>query len=131
MSLDVDMERFIRKYRDRALTIKRKIAIDAFTSVVKMSPVDTGRFRGNWNPSFGSVDDSIDWQARDKSGSATIDAIVRQVQSAPLGPDLILANNLPYARPLEYGHSKQAPGGMVRVTVGKFQQYVNEAANEQ
>jgi hypothetical protein len=36
-------------------------------------------------------------------------------------------NNLPYAVPLEYGHSKQAPGGMVRITLARFQQIVDEA----
>ena len=36
-------------------------------------------------------------------------------------------NNLPYAAALENGHSGQAPGGMVRVTVARFQQIVLEA----
>ncbi len=36
-------------------------------------------------------------------------------------------NNLPYAIALEYGHSDQAPGGMVRITQARFQQIVEEA----
>ncbi|WP_256203847.1 MULTISPECIES: hypothetical protein [unclassified Pseudomonas] len=36
-------------------------------------------------------------------------------------------NNLPYAIPLEYGHSTQAPAGMVRVTLANFQHIVDEA----
>ena len=38
-----------------------------------------------------------------------------------------IINNLPYAIPLEFGHSTQAPGGMVRVTVARFQRIVLEA----
>ena len=37
-------------------------------------------------------------------------------------------NSLPYIRPLEYeGHSKQAPAGMVRVSVTEFQTFVDNA----
>jgi hypothetical protein len=34
---------------------------------------------------------------------------------------------MPYALRLEYGWSKQAPAGMVRVTVAEFQAVVNAA----
>ena len=30
---------------------------------------------------------------------------------------IYISNALPYALPLEYGHSQQAPNGMIRVTV--------------
>lgn len=36
------------------------------------------------------------------------------VQPLKLGDTAYLVNNLPYAVPLEYGHSSQAPAGMVR-----------------
>jgi nitroimidazol reductase NimA-like FMN-containing flavoprotein (pyridoxamine 5'-phosphate oxidase superfamily) len=49
------------------------------------------------------------------------------VQSLTIGQTAYLVNNLPYAVPLEYGHSKQAPGGMVRITLARFQQVVDEA----
>ena len=44
-----------------------------------------------------------------------------------VGAFAYIINNLPYAIPLEFGHSTQAPGGMVRVTVARFQQIVQEA----
>jgi hypothetical protein len=43
------------------------------------------------------------------------------------GPPIYIVNNLPYAIPLEYGHSSQAPQGMVRLAAIEFQQLVDEA----
>jgi len=39
-----------------------------------------------------------------------------------LGDIVYLANNLPYAQRLEDGWSQQAPEGMVKLTVQRFQQ---------
>ena len=40
------------------------------------------------------------------------------------------SGSLPYAIPLEYGHSQQASGGMVRLTVVEFAQFMRKAASE-
>lgn len=85
-----------------------------------------GRFRGNWqfsieSPATGELD------TIDPGGAATIDALIAGVQSLTAGQTAYIVNNLPYAIPLEYGHSTQAPEGMVRVTLARFQQIVEEA----
>ena len=36
-----------------------------------------------------------------------------------------ITNNLPYIMRLEFGYSKQAPAGMARITVDRFQTIVN------
>jgi hypothetical protein len=41
-----------------------------------------------------------------------------------------ITNNLPYAWRLEHGHSKQAPAGMVGLTVVEFAGIVDKAAND-
>jgi hypothetical protein len=41
-----------------------------------------------------------------------------------------LMNNLPYAQPLEYGHSSQAPAGMVRISVIEVQMFISKAISE-
>lgn len=85
-----------------------------------------GRFRANWgvnigSPSGGTVD------TVDKSGESTIaknNASIAQWN----GRDAIyLTNHLPYAIALENGHSKQAPAGMVRITVAEMQNGAAEA----
>ncbi|HBO3990163.1 hypothetical protein [Pseudomonas aeruginosa] len=85
-----------------------------------------GRFRANWQFSIGTaaqgeIDDV------DPTGSKAISAVTAGVQPLKLGDTAYLVNNLPYAVPLEYGHSSQAPAGMVRVTSAEFQQIVEAA----
>lgn len=85
-----------------------------------------GRFRANWHLSIGVVENVI-YDEVDPSGSETIASLVAAVSDLTAGQTAYLINNLPYAIPLEFGHSKQAPGGMVRITVARFQQIVQEA----
>ncbi|MGN8259512.1 hypothetical protein ACLEJW_09280 [Pseudomonas sp. SMSB3] len=85
-----------------------------------------GRFRGNWqfsidSPATGELD------RIDPSGSVTIADLIAQVQALTIGQTAYIVNNLAYAIPLEYGHSTQAPNGMVRVTLANFQRIVDEA----
>jgi len=85
-----------------------------------------GRFRGNWQFSIDTPTDGVLDQI-DPSGNVSIAVLRTQVQSLSIGQTAYLVNNLPYAVPLEYGHSRQAPGGMVRIALARFQQIVDEA----
>ncbi|MDU9393223.1 hypothetical protein [Pseudomonas sp. zfem002] len=85
-----------------------------------------GRFRGNWqfsidSPATGELD------RVDRSGNETIAQLKAQVAALTIGQTAYIVNNLIYAVPLEYGHSTQAPAGMVRVTLANFQRIVDEA----
>lgn len=85
-----------------------------------------GRFRGNWRFSIGApAEDVLD--KIDPAGGVTLAKLRLQVEQLTIGQTAYIVNNLPYAIPLEYGHSKQAPGGMVRITLARFQQIVDEA----
>lgn len=85
-----------------------------------------GRFRGNWQFSIDTPADG-ELDTIDPSGNATVAALRAQVSGLTIGQTAYIVNNLPYAIPLEYGHSKQAPHGMVRVTLANFQRIVDEA----
>ncbi|MGX1186671.1 hypothetical protein AB7M29_004350 [Pseudomonas sp. F-14 TE3623] len=85
-----------------------------------------GRFRANWHLSIDVVE-NVTFDEVDPGGQATIAALVSAVSDFTAGQTAYLINNLPYAIPLEFGHSTQAPGGMVRITVARFQQIVQEA----
>jgi hypothetical protein len=67
----------------------------------------------------------------DRTGTVSIQNIVRGVrEEGAAGKVHFLTNNLPYALRLEYGWSKQAPHGMVGVTVKEYQQIVDKAVKE-
>lgn len=109
-----------RKLRD----VLQKAALDAFSEVVLMSPVDTGRFRGNWMPSVGTALSGYG-DAVDPSGNGVIASAAATVEGADLGDVIWMVNNLPYAKRLEDGWSGQAPGGMVHLTARKWQPIVD------
>ena len=98
---------------------------------VKAPPGYTGgRFRGNWQVSFDSP--ATDETGRiDKNGNATIAAGNAVIERFKVGMTAVyFCNNVPYAYPLEFGHSQQAPGGMVRVTAAEFQRLFDESVRE-
>ena len=95
------------------------IALETFKRVVEKSPVGTGRFRGNWNASIGSMDESTT-ETVDKTGGPTIAraaAVFEAYSTQEAYPDIHITNGLPYAQRLEDGHSMQAPSGMVALTI--------------
>ncbi|ULR87393.1 hypothetical protein [Comamonas sp. B21-038] len=82
-----------------------------------------GRFKSNWQVGLGSMNESVDSEPRsDALGRAKV-----VLEGFKPGQTIFLTNNLPYAKKLEYGHSKQAPGGMVRLTVQDFAKAVKRA----
>lgn len=102
----------------------RAIALEGLRGVVLMSPVDTGRFRGNWQvtidePAQGTL------ERLDKDGAPTIAAGAEVIAQIPPFSLSWLVNNLPYAGRLETGYSKQAPGGMLAITVARLRSIID------
>ena len=114
---------------------QRGVAIEMFSRIIMRTPVDTGRLRGNWQASL----DSPMRQSRDvKDASGSVNPVgagdskaksemIRIVAGSGLANAVYLVNNLPYAGRIEYGYSKrQAPKGMVRLTIAEFQDIVEK-----
>lgn len=95
-------------------------------SVVTLSPVDTGRFKGNWQLSIDSTT-SASLLRQDPDGYATLADMARKVNSFTAGQIAYIQNHVLYGYDLEYGSSKQAPDGVVRITAARFERIVNEA----
>jgi hypothetical protein len=85
-----------------------------------------GHFRANWQFQVGSSP-SGEIEGVDPSGNKTMVAAQAGIQTLKIGDTAYFVNNLPYAVPLEYGHSTQAPSGMVRTTAAQFLQIVDES----
>lgn len=98
----------------------RDKAMDLMGRLVRGSPVKTGRFKGNWLASV-STPALAEMDTVDPGGQATIvraDAVLRDPK--PFS-SVYLTNNVPYAKRLEEGGSKQAPAGVVKVAVAESQ----------
>lgn len=141
----LDIAAFAEKAQGNADAVIRKVAIDMLARVVLRTPVGNpslwkhkappgyvgGRLRGNWNVSIGTRPGIVMQDAIDPSGRTTIEKGTAVLVGYRSGPSIHISNSLPYARPVEYGHSSiQSPAGMVRLTVQEFQRFVNEAARE-
>ena len=138
-SFDDQMRAFARRANMSVEKTIKGTSIKLFSAVIKSSPVDTGRFRANWTAA-GVQPSTVTTDMTDKSGSAAIGAMTNYINSANGQMVFTLANNLPYAYKLEYGgypgdgpntvggYSKQAPAGVVRVNVARFQAILDEQA---
>lgn len=129
MSFALDVSKFVEKAKKNPEKVIRQVSIKLFSAVIKASPVDTGRFRMNWMASGSTPADGAT-DATDKSGTTAISNATSFVLNATDWSTFTLTNNLPYAQRLEYGWSKQAPQGFVRVNVSRFQQLLNEEASK-
>lgn len=115
-----DIARIIAKDKEKLNVVVRKLCLELDKSMVLKSPVDTGRFKANWNVSF-SLPDLSTSESTDKSGGATIAKAQSELQNVKAGTKVYITNSLPYSYRLEYqGWSQQAPMGMVRVTLAEF-----------
>lgn len=123
LAFDKQIEAFAKKSNisiDRAI---RGTSIKLFSAIILASPVDTGRFRANWQasnerPASGEVNGFAD----------PVNKVATYINGAPFANEFTLANNLPYAYRLEFGYSDQAPQGMVRINVARFQRILDEQA---
>jgi hypothetical protein len=137
----LNLSAFVAKAKSNADACVRKIVLDMGTRIVLRSPVGDGkywkspppkgyiggRFRANWQYGAGVIPGGT-LSAIDRNGGATISKIAQAIPFAAAGMIHYLTNNLPYAMRLEYGWSRQAPAGMVAITVVEYQTIVRNAA---
>lgn len=104
----------------------------AANDIVKLSPVDTGRFRANWQAT-GNAPASNSLNAYDKDGSETKNSLRRQIGALSRDRNthiIYLTNRLDYAQGLEFGSSKQAPMGVLGIVQQRLGRYFEEAIQE-
>ena len=99
---------------------KRLIGLKVLRGVVLKTPVDTGRARANWQLSINIPKTDI-VNSKQKAGAKAITDGNRTLKTIKLGEDIYITNNLPYIGVLERGHSKQAPRGMVALTLAEIE----------
>lgn len=99
MSFGGDVAKWRKSVLDDAEKAFRSVAMSIQKETARKTPVDTGRLRGNWMLGVNSPN--------------------AEGLSIKLGDVVYITNNLPYARRIEYGYSKQAPEGMLRRTIAE------------
>lgn len=119
----IPLDKLAERSKARLETVVRAVTLNLFVAVVRKSPVRTGRFRANWEVSYGAPKLTVN----DSTAAERADAVVREVITLPVGGVTFLSNALPYAYRLEHGWSKQAPAGMVRLSMVELEQHIRKA----
>jgi hypothetical protein len=126
MSFSQDLDKATLNLAGYAEEMVRGTLFSLASRIIKESPVDTGRFRGNWQASLNTPKQGK-LQRLDRTGGGAINDMSSVVMSLNMGQTFYLTNNLPYARRLEYGYSKQAPSGFLRINVMRVQSELQKA----
>jgi hypothetical protein len=88
-----------------------------FDGIVSRTPVLTGSARANWHARLGGPDVSV---VKNEPGAPPLPAPSFPFSSLPAYAKVYISNATPYIMELEYGWSRQAPYGMVRVTLAQY-----------
>lgn len=139
-SFALQIDQFVRKAKAAPELVVRKVATEMLSSIVLRTPVGNpslwqspppagyvgGRARASWRVGIGAIPagDAINV---DPSGTATIGRGMRALSSYKPGDTVWIVSRLPYIERLEYGHSTQAPRGMVRLTVAEWRDFLAKA----
>jgi len=121
-SFSDDLMKFAQKAEPGVVV--RKVAMDVFKGVIMMTPVKSGRARGNWQTTIGTpATEELDTEDKNR-GLVELGDVIDKHQ----GDDSIfLSNNVPYIEVLENGNETHRPVGMVKVTLSEYPGIVEDA----
>lgn len=124
------IDKWISQVESGLEDVVQELCKDVHKALVMGSPVDTGRFRGNWQITFNRIPLHA-VNNYDKSGQRTIaegnQIIEGMFARGAAITSVHFSNMLIYANALEYGHSKQAPSGVVGIVALRLRSYMTEA----
>lgn len=134
--IDKQINLVLDNIRNLATTnMNKSVAMAAsslYGEIVDRTPLDSGLAQASWEISYGKG-----WRSPRGSFTSGLRLAV-DVNSYVIGTDIEIRNILPYMQKLEYGgygpgpkttggFSKQAPQGMVRISVKMFNQFLDKA----
>jgi hypothetical protein len=120
-----EMRAIAKRMNRRVEDVAAETLIDTFTAIIDRTPVDEGRLQGEWQTTVQSP-------ATGKTGNTTPTYAMTELVTTIDDPDLyFFSNNMVYAIPIEYGHSRvKAPKGMVRVSIAETKATLRHLARE-
>lgn len=154
-SFTLDVQKFADGFIGGSEKAVRGTFISFSSAVVKGWPTDEGRSRGNWYATGQKPSTKYNPSTTDKEGSKTIANIIGTTNSIKDWSRFTLTNNSPYSEVIEFGgypnpvkkgtynkitksyeirsiggYSKQAPKGVLRVNINRFNQLLEKEAKK-
>lgn len=136
-----DVFRFILKSKSAIQKVTKLALMEIGYRLVARSPIGDpdlwhppywpkgyhpGTFINNWQLGVDVIPTEVQVSGPNELGTDSYERLAK-LQRWPAGHTYYFVNNLPYARALEYGHSTQAPQGMVGLTILEFPEIVRQA----
>lgn len=119
------LKRIAKGIEQGAENYTARVALRTRDVVADRTPIDTGRASGSWNLAAGTPDTSTlpenFNQSRDASIALNAPLLGRiDINGFRLGVPFFVSDHVPYIGFLENGSSRQAPNGMVGVTLAQM-----------
>lgn len=127
-SFAAQLQAFSDMVQEDADEVFRIVATEVGQSVINLTPIDTGRALSNWNAGIDSPDDTYR-ETEDPLDNRTSTRLAAEFQGLRFGQKAYITNATPHIPFLEYGSSRQAPSGMVRVTLARLDNIVRDAVS--
>jgi hypothetical protein len=138
----LDLNQWVDKEKQNILDVRRSFAFALFAKILYRTPVDSGRARQNWIVTLNGG--SLAYNPNAAKGGMVFADGRKMIYNAKGDDTIIIQNNAPYIGKLEYGgygpnspsgktvngFSKQAPHGMVGVTMLEAGATMTEAIAE-
>lgn len=112
---ELDVREFAKQTEINLETVIKRVSFDVYNKAKKNTPVDTGRARGSWNISEEYADLSSLPQGQYPSGTSNA------VGNISGKEEVHVSNNVEYIDVLDQGSSRQAPQGIVDITVAQVE----------
>lgn len=124
-----ELANLIKKYESKMNSTMRLSCTAISVMIITRTPEDTGSARASWNPNIGPpITRNV--EIRGNNPDQHRGRIAEVTNRIVAGQQYSLANGQDYIRALEYGHSEQARGGMVRRSVAQWQSIVAMTARQ-
>lgn len=148
----LDLTKYAEAKKKQISEVRKAVAVILFTDIVKRTPVDTGRARGNWQITVGHDDTAqIERFCKESDTAGVVATESEKIKDVSGDEKIYIHNNLPYITKLEYGgypkevkkgtyvkgvgyvikseggFSKRAPHGMVGVAMTNMSARVRRA----
>lgn len=107
------------KYKKLPMQVAQHSFATLATLIHDGTPRDTGAAQNSWTPKVNGINTS-------NSGGSYIS----EARNLKPGDYFTFTSTLSYIRPLEYGWSRQAPSGMVRINVARWKDIVAHSARQ-
>jgi hypothetical protein len=115
---------FALQGREAMDQVVREVVYQCGLTLVRLSPIDTGRFSSNWNYGL----ETPDTRYNAEEYNVRFVNYMGEMPNKAGGYTHFITNATPYGPYLERGSSDQAPQGMVGLTVAAFSDIVHVAA---